>query len=796
MQYDSPSPSSLPSKARRRGRVPDQLRKRAAVSCDFCKIRRRKCVRDSSDDPCKLCRENNVECGSTIPRKSRNPTTAAEDGLSPSASLSHYRAMEDLVNKLFPGVSTDDTDELVRLSQGVENGSVAFLRDHLPSSASGATLNGSSPTSCTSVNDHDPFGIPKSSIPPSKDQAKSLYTANLYERMLQNTLGTLSYFGHSSSMAYVRKMRELLLALGAKHGSGSLPDTQQRLRDSFIQDKYAHTMGDNQDSVPDLRTLGSLQQHGGGFDVPWPTAAASARVARLLEILPNKEETEDLVELFFVHVHVNMPLFHRSSCQAVLDRLRSHDPGTIDAGWAVCLRLIVAFGCESRLSTLSQQGDHPDSLRLASLGKQLVSDSLAEIPQLMLSATLQTVTALALFSIYLSFANERNAAWVLNGCAIRMAIGLGLHRGEDLIRRSHMSLTLADKELRKQIWCSLYIYEQYTSSLFGRPSAVDGVEILVDLPKESILEQGFYQPPGLLHHDISLARIIGKIRGVQIDQSLQPSNDCHGLPDVDMCNQLLKELECWEEGLPIFLRFDETQSHHIYPNHFRQIVMMHVRYQYARILLSRPFLLKALFVSDVLKPTQALDERIAKYKHVCFLAASNTCALIRCIWKNGQYNARLWLDGVFAYQCTLILSLYLLDSSKASDDPQHQELERMVQQMQDILQKEPGNSTMRRLVQISHDFTQIVKSIPLGSRENESCNTSGSLAQAAQDPVTYTQNPCDIEPNLSNSLNASNVPLFNWDTLVGETWLHEDFMEGNYRVDMSITDFDLSTRYY
>jgi hypothetical protein len=610
--------------------------------------------------------------------------------------------------------------------------------------------------------------------------------------MLQNPSGTLSYFGPSSSMAYVRKMRELL-ALGAKHDAVALPDTQQRLRDNFIHDKYAHTMGEGQDAIPDLRALDYLPQLQRGLDVHRPTAASSTRLLKLLEILPSKEEMEDLVELFYVHVHANIPLFHRSSFQAVLDRLRSPDIGAIDAGWAVCIRLVVAFGCEWRLSS-PVQGDHSESRRLASLMKQLVGDSLAEIPQLMLSASLQSVTALTLLSIYLSFANERNAAWILSGCAIRMAIGLGLHRGEDLIRRSNLSFALTDKELRKQIWCSLYIFEQYTSSMFGRPSAVDGLEISVDLPRESIIDQGFYQPPGLLHYDIALARILSKIRRAEVNQSLYPSNDCQGLPDVDTCNSLLKELEDWEESLPPFLRFDESKSHQIYPNHFRQIVMMQVRYQYARILLSRPFLLKALFISQALKPAQAVDEWIVRYKHVCYLAASDSWALIRCLWKTGKYNARLWLDGVFAYQCTLVLSLYMLDSSKMSVCSQYERLQQMVEQMLEVLQKAPGNRTMTRLVQISLDFTKIVNSVPPDHQEIEL--GSSPSGRAPQGPLATAYNQDDIENIASSEYCAPNVPFFNWESFVGPDWFRGDFTDANYRLNVSTTDISLDATDY
>lgn len=64
---------------------------------------------------------------------------------------------------------------------------------------------------------------------------------------------------------------------------------------------------------------------------------AASRLLSLLETLLPKEETDELVELFFAHVHINVALFHGPSFHAALDRLRSPHTRTIDAGWSVCL---------------------------------------------------------------------------------------------------------------------------------------------------------------------------------------------------------------------------------------------------------------------------------------------------------------------------------------------------------------------------------------------------------------------------------------------------------------------------
>jgi proline utilization trans-activator len=586
-------------------------------------------------------------------------------------------------------------------------------------------------------------------------------------------------------MAYVRKMRELL-ALYSKQNVERLPDTQRRLRDNFIQDPYARTMVEGHGEEPEPNCSSYPQLATGHLNGQQPTTNGSSRLARLLELLPAEDETEKLVDQFFVHVHPNIMLFHRPSFQAMLDRLRMPETREIDAGWAVCFRVVVGLGCEWRPSSTAPEATG-ETRRLASIRQRLVNDSLSEMSQLMLSATLQSVTAMMLLAVYFTFANERNAAWILSGAAVRMGIGMGLHRGEDALRRSNIHLSTTDKELRKQVWSSLFIFEQYTSSLFGRPSAVDGMEMLIEVPKESVLDQGFYRPLGLLPYDISLARIIGKIREVQVDQSLSPSNSSDGLPDLDTCDGLLQELDNWKLSLPPFLRFDTMQQEQIYPSHFRQLVMLHVRYHYTRILLSRPFLLKALYVSHALRLSAAISDKILKFKDVCFGAATETWTLIMCLWDKGEYNACLWLDGVFAYQCNLVLSLYLLDPTRTVDELQHCKLQEMVQQMQQILVTGPGNKTMKRLVQISSDFTQIVGSLsPESSRflHDEGSDRTPQDARFAQDGTAASNAAACSDSNGSTAVaGGENAAFFNWEFVV-----EPDLFFGNLMDDGSALD--------
>lgn len=66
------SPSAIAAEAARaRRRVKPEKRKRSAISCDLCKIKRIKCKREKVGDACEACIKSKVDCTHDVPRKVR-----------------------------------------------------------------------------------------------------------------------------------------------------------------------------------------------------------------------------------------------------------------------------------------------------------------------------------------------------------------------------------------------------------------------------------------------------------------------------------------------------------------------------------------------------------------------------------------------------------------------------------------------------------------------------------------------------------------------------------------------------
>ncbi|OAL30186.1 hypothetical protein AYO22_01702 [Fonsecaea multimorphosa] len=682
--------------------------------------------------------------------------------------------MEQLVGRLFPEVAVADVNELAKLADCLETSRVQlqFVRDKILLTTNGSIVqcdlvsSTSRPIledrlSCVSPSERGRFAttpLGLSSIPAPSPSSSPATTSsprgNCSERILQNSSGTLCYFGPSSSMAFVTQLREHLISTAIQN-SEKLQPKQRRLRQRFVADNYCCTMeepsaarntqastqhrSDSLQSVPEDMDDVSVDAY--ALTSPMPDGPQ-----RLVDLLPAREEVEHLVELFFVHIHPNMTLFHRPLFQSALERLWTSDrESSLDVGWLTCCLLVLAFGCKYLESTSTDETTSGPPRNTRNLQQRFVEIALGNVARLIQCATLQSVQALALLSLYLNTTHQRNASWIMMGCSIRMAIGLGMHRSDKVLlqqQKSVLSTAVVDRELRKRVWWSLYVFEQYNSALFGRPSAIDEQETTADLPTDSILDGGYHRPPGLVTHDISLARIVDRIRKSQAGQGHRGEP---GLSDDQIAHRHLDELDTWYAELPPFLRFDASNQRYVYPSHFRQLITLQLRYQHARLLLTRPFYLRLIQTQSSSPPSgqagaggevdadadvdaDTATATTCRFGDICIASALDSWRLAQHLWERGQFNdGDIGLDGVFLYQCGMVLSLACLDTRQRCDRKVFypRAIEDILVMLHDNI---PPDNPMSRMVQIADDFCNIVRSIksehhqhaaaPLGSHDS------------------------------------------------------------------------------
>lgn len=419
-------------------------RKRALVSCDRCKLRRARCIRDNADEPCADCRLSGFHCESKLPRKQR------VYGSVETLSL-RYRALEGLVKGLFPQENVQDTNVVFRLArernismpatddytpadifhnnaqrplpthpaQALEYGqSTAPPQDQLRRSFQADPLtirstSTSSPGSTSKTSQHNPF----SEVQPLQQQA---------EELIPTRNGVPHYFGPSSSFRLATTMRALEARCRKIHGTQppELPrpvSTQPAITarvptllrpSSTNPSEEEYTVPGHSESQSPKQQYQKPSTSGMDGNSLWEHADKSS----IADLLPSRALADALTSAYFDHVHMFLPLFDRSIFQYKMVATYSRHAELLreckDIGWLVCLAMVFAFGCEQ---LHEHDPDQAQSLRLKYLDFAKIY-----FRKLLTTTSLFNVQALMLLNLHHHTLGQKSTAWLLVGLAARM----------------------------------------------------------------------------------------------------------------------------------------------------------------------------------------------------------------------------------------------------------------------------------------------------------------------------------------------------------------------------------------
>jgi proline utilization trans-activator len=431
-------------------------RKRALVSCDRCKLRRARCIRDNTDETCADCRLAGVQCESKLPRKQR------VYGSVETLSL-RYRALEALVKGLFPEENVQDTNVLFTLA-AARNIAMPDIDDHTPADIFHNSTQRPLPSQPARLPDHTqstlpvhqsrppPLSVDHSirSISPSSRASTSKHnpfaesqpTNRQAEDMIQTRHGVPHYFGPSSSFRLARTIRTLSARCKAVQATQSprLHETDSSSSDAAsrapgVLQTTSTNPSDEEYTLPDQQRPRSPTRAQrkrsrtktktfGGKD----RSDAASRPETFADFLPSRSLADALVSAYFDHVHSFLPLFNRSIFQYQLEGTYARQSDAIserrDTGWLVCLSLVFAFGCE-------QLQEH-DPEQASILRVKYLDIAKSHLRIVFTSTSLVSIQALVLLNLHYHTLGQKSTCWLLVGLAARMVseclfkISLGL----------------------------------------------------------------------------------------------------------------------------------------------------------------------------------------------------------------------------------------------------------------------------------------------------------------------------------------------------------------------------------
>ncbi|KKA19860.1 hypothetical protein T310_6144 [Rasamsonia emersonii CBS 393.64] len=705
-------------KARRR--VPQELRKRAQLSCDSC----RKCDTLRHDLPAKARLYGSVE---TISDR--------------------LRCLEAIVKGAFPDEPISTIPDLLAL---------------------GRRKGYAMPEVSTVSNQNDLDNSALRQLPAENESASRQKPVQYRDtpRLVQDPSGRSHYIGPSGSLSFFAELRELV---SERHPSSR-----------FASDNVAEALEARSEPLNGNSPHPANESHP-QLAASSPATSSAGEALRSASCLRNVPlgTLNGLLRLYFENVHADFPLFHRAMFQDEFERyfLSRQDPRSQlradsepDDGWLVCLHMMVAFGC-----VLQRTLPGNDSVNYALLQSECWNVSRAALPRLTTMCVQSHVQALLLIALYLHSINERNASWVLAGCAARIAVAIGLHRKE-----LHGSFPLIERETRKRIWCTLYGFEQFLCLSLGRPSAVDDDEVDASAPSDDMMSSS-NGPPGYTECNFQLQQLSSRLRrtmSVHSRRTITPK-------------AMLNDLKAWEDGLPPHLVLSKglleqavpaagpelvVQYCSQYPvHHLRSIILLHVQYHSLVILATRPYLL--MLISSSSKSPASMpypwDEsteetsanEITLLARSCVSSASRLATLILILDWCRILNGLTWLDVFYAYSAAMVLLLRILwiphPSAGRHELEREEALKRrantLVTEVRRALKSVPKSSTMQRFASVVENFADAVTANSSSSSSDDN-NNNNNTGETRPDFAGHTF-PADNNHNHNNTSTSTALPI-------------------------------------
>ncbi|KUJ22912.1 uncharacterized protein LY89DRAFT_575315 [Mollisia scopiformis] len=688
------------AKAKKTGkaRIPDHLRRRALVSCDRCKKRRIRCSRSSGSDqnePCQSCLEVGVQCESTLPRKTRIY------GSVETLSI-RYRVLDALIKGLYPQKDTNNIDTLYAIAEAhdiaiptFDEQTVAeevFSQPPKPAASSPQHSAGSAGSPSIASRDSE-------SVHPDGKSGKVVE-----EKLVPMPQGPSHYIGPSSSFGFVLTVRNMVAEFNAALRSIQPDDERAKISSDFAASNWSKALEpivkeESEDSSEDNIDR-SLGEPSGRIPTRKSRAPSLLKRTTVLSLLPSKEVTDTFLETYFDRVHPNYLLFHRPTFQMRYEAMWSQPQALmrdLEPGWICCVFMILVFGAQAL-----EERDARQSMQIQRHYLQLVQ---ARMHQLISATTLINVQAILLLQLYQHNCTERNSAFMLLGCASRMAMALGMHR-----EGTSGGFDDMEREVRKRVWWTAYMFEQNQCAILGRPCAIDDSEVNVSFPDELMLDGGSSVPPGYIEYSVRLMKLLSDIRR-KIYAAQTGSTQQGEHPKMGIAVQFLLDLDSWHHSLPPALRLECMSP---VPKHRRAIILLHVHFHNTQALVTRPFILRKVGVQLARKlgrhvRSQDLDKEELNLSHACGTYSMKSALLLHQLIANGMFDGVQWVDAYYIYHSVFILALdFLARPWDEQDTPEDHARKQAVRDVMGALQRVKLCPTFTVLTQVSLQLAKIV----------------------------------------------------------------------------------------
>jgi hypothetical protein len=581
------------------------------------------------------------------------------------------------------------------------------------------------------------------------------------EKLVPMPHGPSHYIGPSSSFGFVLTVRNMVAEFNAALKTIQPDDERTKISREFAGSTWSKALDpivkeESEDSsdghvdrgVSESSSVGQANRRSRPLYLAGSMTASShsrSKRATVLSLLPTREITDAFITAYFNHVHPNYLLFHRPTFDARYE-LMWNQPHVlmrdIEAGWICSIFMMLVFGAQAL-----ETENTPQSKQIQHHYLDLVQ---SKMHHLVSATTLINVQALLLLQLYQHNCTERNSAFMLLGCASRMAMALGMHR-----EGTSGGFDELEKEVRKRVWWTAYVFEQYQCAILGRPCAIEDAEVNISFPDEMMLDGGESVPQGYIEHSVRLVKLLSEIR--RKIYAAPSGSDNSDSPKVNMAIQFLLELDTWHNSLPPALRLESLS---MLPKHRRAVILLHIQFHHTQSLVARPFILRKVGVQLARRlgrhvRSQDLDKEEMSLSNACGIFSRKCALLLHQLLATDTFDGVAWLDAYFIYHSVFILSLdFLARPWNEKDNEEDVARKSAVRDVMGALENVRLCPTFTILTQVSLQLAKIVGIFDARSEQHEKADEFRQYMEQQSTTFTFDYEQQNAQAGAGNVVNS------------------------------------------
>ncbi|PQE13766.1 hypothetical protein CJF31_00005281 [Rutstroemia sp. NJR-2017a BVV2] len=443
--------------------------------------------------------------------------------------------------------------------------------------------------------------------------------------LLPDQQGQVQYIGPSSSFSFHLKLRRLI-------GNYTTYEFAMFGRNAAEHTDLLDTSNINITKADSCRNT-EKTNHTNLINVPSDYGSPSETIREI-----DGHVLDCLVDAYFDIIHSDFPVLHEASFRETYEQwsINTHAPNSV---WLCSLLCVLILALRVSNVTVPEEIERKWWKHIQIL-----------LPTVFFTSNILTVQALMLAALHLHNNSHRDACWNLTGTAVRIAFAIGLHR-DDV---KHGSSPLG-RELMKQLWWTLYAFEQMQVSSYDRPSAMESNVSSVGYPNERMVGVAGHCPQDFMKWSQKLVVLLGSackalnVAGIKNSAT----EDVYAKP-LSPAAAILRDLNRWKVELPAHLRLEVVDS--VAPSSQRPLILLHIQYYYTQILMTRSALLRRATALSKNNSTP-MSQIVHSTSETCIDAGRNLGRLLLKLESIKKFNPYTWWDVFYTVASALVLVL-------------------------------------------------------------------------------------------------------------------------------------------